>query len=209
MKPHTSPADRQKCLDAGMDDFLSKPVVQATLERAIGRARAALEAAGALSGGPGAGRLAGPTGEVAPDPPPAHSAGTASEAAPPGPAEKPAPAGPMLGGFDPATARSLADLFQRTSAELVKRLQAACDPPGAPALAAAAHGLKGSARHLGATRLGELTAGLETAAQADELGEVAEQVAAIADECAAVNVRLSAELGDGRAETAAADPAAS
>lgn len=46
--------DRNRCLDAGMDDFLSKPVVQHELRRVLTDCHAALEARRALCGRPGA-----------------------------------------------------------------------------------------------------------------------------------------------------------
>ena len=160
---NTSEEDRERCLAAGMDDFLSKPVIRAKLDAALRRVA-----------GTGAGEAL-----VAPEP---ARAGVGSDEAEP-PVSSVVSFDPAtLRSFDADSAKSLVELFIRTAAELDTRLQRAAETQDAKELQSAAHSLKGSSRHIGARRLGELGAGVEALAKEDRVAEAAEAVAEISAE---------------------------
>jgi len=146
--------ERERCLAAGMDDFLSKPVNALDLERVVRR----------WTGG-------GPTE-------PRAAAAGSTEAAGPSEADSSPEVAPEA--LDPPVldldrARMLHELkkdgisfFERTSASFTARvgdqvgaIRAAVDTEDGTALQASAHQLKGSALNLGLPRVGGTAARLE------------------------------------------------
>ena len=185
MTANAMAGDRQKCLDAGMDDYLSKPVDRRLLELCLARwlQRSPQRAPGAQSNGttatPPATR---PVAAVAPEPsPPALErprpppAATAAATAPaPLPAGPPVPVLEMevveeLQAIMGAEYRGLVKLFLDDAPSHIQRLQAAAAANDIPAMVAPAHTLKSSSANLGAMALSNVAKRIEFGARTDSL----------------------------------------
>jgi signal transduction histidine kinase/CheY-like chemotaxis protein len=168
------PEDRERCLSAGMDDFVSKPYRREELRGALERWR--------------------PTGR-APAPPPAPP-----PAAPPetevGPALNPAVLGRLRavsrpGG--PTLVERVLSLFASTAPRQLSDMMAALAAGDLPAVRLVAHALKGSAATIGALELARLLADVEAAARAGR-PPTAAQLAPIGREHARVLAEVTSAL---------------
>jgi signal transduction histidine kinase/DNA-binding response OmpR family regulator/HPt (histidine-containing phosphotransfer) domain-containing protein/HAMP domain-containing protein len=182
-------SEREACHEAGMDDFLAKPIQSSALREALLRCprREETSQLGAAS----------PAAAPAPDPAPA-------------PAPPPAPPPQAPGGsinwkelplLDQASLGNLRDVFEFGGQEavqdlietletefvtLVANVQQAHGQGDLPGLALAAHTIKGSSANFGALRLSKLAASLERWAKEGLHPEkIDEAVPLLADECAA------------------------
>ncbi len=134
MTSDTVDSVREACFDAGMDDYLAKPVTGETLGEAIERWR--------------------PGEEV-----PAVDLDVLDELT-----------RETSGGRDSQLMKSLAGLFREDSSRGLKQVADALRERDAPAVARAAHALKGSSSQLGATRTEAISAELQAVAESGELG---------------------------------------
>ncbi len=147
--------DRQRCLDAGMDDYVSKPIDTRELNSAMDR----------WLDEPGA-----PTGETS---------SAVSDGADDQPADAPAIDRKTLlercmGNLEFAV--SLLDEAEASWPGQVEAIEAAVGDGDARATAEAAHSLKGAAGILGATKLRQIAAELEAAGKSDQLQDVADLI---------------------------------
>ncbi len=183
--------ERERCLAAGMDDFLTKPVDAGDLESTV---RRWLEPRPAL--------------DPAPDPAPATP-----RTAPPEPSGRSEVSGePDPGGapvLDAARVRMLDELrkdgvsfFQRTAASFLTRvgdqvraIEAAVEAQDAAALTGSAHALKGSALNLGLPRIGAAAQRLETLGDTGRTDGAAPLLLALTHEVARGSAALRAATG--------------
>ncbi|MCB0895303.1 MAG: Hpt domain-containing protein, partial [Nocardioidaceae bacterium] len=157
----------ERCLEAGMDDYLTKPVDAAAMERAL---RSWVEPAAAPPAAPAP--AAAPAGA---DP---GAGGGPTDAGPTGGDDGPEPSPPVEGErgvLDPDRIAMLDDLrkdgvsfFERTAASFMGRvgdqlvaIREAVERDSAMSLLTSAHQLKGSALNLGLPRVAEAARRLE------------------------------------------------
>jgi signal transduction histidine kinase/DNA-binding response OmpR family regulator len=162
-------ADRQRCLDAGMDAFVGKPLTPEKLRRVLLAAGRRLLAAAAF--------------EVVADPPastPARATGPAVDTS-------------ILDYLSDGTESGLNVQIERFLSGLTEsetRLQHFLSAPDYPSLARGAHELLASARMVGAARLIDIATQLERAAGESASARCAELLGEISAEIAAVKAAL-------------------
>jgi PAS domain S-box-containing protein len=133
MTANAMPGERERCLAAGMDDYVTKPIRRQRLLDALAR------------------RLGGQAGHPA-DPP---------AAAPEGPAPLDLAQLQSIVGTNPETAQAYLALFHETTAPLVAKVGAAIANRDRDGLRGLAHMLKGSCGSIGANEMADLGRQLE------------------------------------------------
>jgi len=168
--------DREKALEAGMDDYISKPVRPATLNAVLERWV------------PRNGEASGADGE--------HADGGNDHVLPEDPIDPTVVAGLReLGGDDILT--ELVEMFLDDTKPRLATLEKAVEAGDASTVEQVAHALKGSAGYMGARLMSELAAGLQDVGASGDLSEAAERLEKLEAEFARVQLALSALAHDG------------
>ena len=169
MTANAMAGDRQKCLDAGMDDYLAKPVTRAELEQCVTRWKSSnLAVPDSLP----------PAAEMAERLPPVLDGGVLGELR------------EVLG---PEVDR-IVTVYLEDAPRLIAQLERAVASNDPIALRVAAHTLKSSSANVGATTLSEAARDLEHGARDGTLANPGSAVARIVGEFAQVRAALQATL---------------
>ena len=172
MTANAMAGDRQKCLDAGMDDYLAKPVTRGDLERCIERWRGAnLSVPDTLP----------PPEQMATRSPPVLNAGVLDELR------------EVLG----SEVDKIIAVYLEDAPRLIAQLERAAVSNDPIALRVAAHTLKSSSGNVGATTLADAARDLEHGARDGTLTQPSNAVARIVGEFAQVRAALQAKLQGG------------
>ncbi len=169
MTANAMQGDREACLAAGMDDYVSKPIRVETLVDALTRAAEALPARGAL---------AALTEDVNPGPLVLDAGALAGLR--------------ELVGDDPAFLRELVDSALEDAPALLADLRRALDAGDAPTLRRAAHTLKSTSAQFGATQYAALAKQVEAMMTSEPPAAAALHVARLEAEWPAVRAALEA-----------------
>ena len=192
MTANAMAGDRERCLAAGMDDYISKPLDRAALAQLLEKWLAASQAQ------PGAPAAAGSVeAAFATSAEPLHAAPSQP------PAPRPAPANDAI---DASVIGDLLDTMGGEFGDLVRvyledapqrigEIESAAASGNAVAQVAPAHTLKSSSANIGATALAELARGIEHAARAGVPTGPAEIAAGIRPEYERVAAELSRLIG--------------
>ena len=149
MTANAMDADRTRCLEAGMDDFISKPVHPPILRQALERWTTNRVPSTTKDSNDGAGPANGDDG------PPVDLEGSETLSS-------------LIADGGEEVARELIALFMEDAPARCKEIGDAIRRGDAPAAAAAAHSLKSSAGTVGANRMARLCAQVEDAAAAGD-----------------------------------------
>ena len=169
MTANAMAGDRQKCLDAGMDDYLAKPVTRNDLERCIERWRGVSLAVPATLP---------PIEQIAARSPVVINASVLDELR------------EVLGG----EVDKIIAVYLEDAPRLIAQLERAAVGNDPIALRVAAHTLKSSSANVGATTLADAARDLEHGARDGTLTQPATAVARIVGEFAQVRAALQAQL---------------
>ena len=177
MTAHAMEGNLQRCLDAGMDDFITKPVVARKLYEVLERWRplappepqvASVEGRLPSTSSPGTTRRAAAPGALGR----ATAAPAPEAAAPPAPEATPVLRAARIDDYcqgDEAFERELVQEFLRSLPGMLGALEAARDARDGTGLERAAHAIKGSARTMGAEAVAELAERIERVVRRGEL----------------------------------------
>ncbi len=180
--------DRERCFDAGMDDFVGKPIRTEELQAAL------------IRGARARGIEPAPAGDVRAQP----AGDTVAPAAGPSPDLGPRTEGlkvrtdlELLG---PRMLREIIDKFLHTAQQQEAAIRLAIDRDDPAALAVAAHGLKGSSATVGAARMAEICKQLERSGRDGSVAGAGERLAELKRELDRVSTffrRHAARAPDG------------
>ncbi len=190
MTAHALQGDREKCMEAGMDDYVPKPVTRESLAAVVGRmlasAASVLGAGGAeASGASRAAAARTPPAGIGRDLTPVRTLpGENGKNGPSAPQEPPVAIRELLDRLDGdmAACERLAGLFIEDFAARVEETKAAIERGEARRVEREAHTMKGSAANFAAKRLSELAMTIETAAKEGRLSDARAALPALAVE---------------------------
>ena len=168
--------DRERCLHAGMDDFLSKPVRREELAEALARAAAALERSDQHPVWTTA--LAHPAEQASPDSdgvdPDPVDAKSSEAALPVVDSSVLGSLADRLGDRAPAFLGSLFATWERETDTRLEQLAQAVGAGDGDAVARAAHAIKGGSGSMGALRLSAVCAAVEGGVRAGQVQDLAD-----------------------------------
>ena len=163
---------REACLQAGMDDFVSKPIDEEVLASALARYASASEAA---SVPPAPGRAGG---AHAPDRDPLKALRK------------------MIGENNPALVRSLLEDYLENTSQLVAEMRAAFEASDIEAVGRTAHTVKSTSALLGFQELAALCASAEASCDDGPPAELAKQIAQIETTYERLRIRFEFQRGE-------------